>query len=63
MSALVLRLPRAALARRDVVTRLAENEIARSLFAFECDELAFARAVLDAIATPRRRTSSRARVP
>ena len=47
MQSLVLRLPRAALARRDVVTRLAQNEIERSLFAFKCDELAFARALLE----------------
>lgn len=44
---LLLRLPRAALARRDAITRLAENEIERSLFAFKCDELAFARALLE----------------
>jgi hypothetical protein len=46
MSSLLLRLPRAALARRDVVTRLARNDIERSLFAFKCDELTFARALL-----------------
>jgi hypothetical protein len=44
---LLLRLPRAALARRDAITRLAQNEIERSLFAFRCDELAFARALLE----------------
>ncbi|MBX3207163.1 MAG: hypothetical protein KF764_19100 [Labilithrix sp.] len=43
---LVLRLPRAALGRRDVVARLAATWQARSLFAFKCDELAFARALL-----------------
>lgn len=44
---LLLRLPRASVARRDAITRLAENEIERSLFAFKCDELAFARALLE----------------
>jgi hypothetical protein len=44
---LVLRLPRAALSRRDAVTRLAATWQARSLFAFKCDELAFARALLE----------------
>jgi hypothetical protein len=43
---LVLRLPRAALARRDVVSRLATTWQARKLFAFKCDELAFARDLL-----------------
>jgi hypothetical protein len=47
MSALLLRLPRAALGRRDAIVRLAQNEIERSLFAFKCDELAFARALLE----------------
>jgi hypothetical protein len=44
---LVLRLPRAALRRRDAVARLAVTWQARSLFAFKCDELAFARALLE----------------
>ena len=44
---LLLRLPRASVARRDAITRLVENEIERSLFAFKCDELAFARALLE----------------
>jgi hypothetical protein len=44
---LLLRLPRSLLARRDAIARLAENEIERSLFAFKCDELAFARALLE----------------
>ena len=44
---LLLRLPRSSIARRDAITRLAENEIERSLFAFKCDELAFARALLE----------------
>jgi len=44
---LVLRIPRAALARRDAVARLASTWQARSLFAFKCDELAFARALLE----------------
>jgi hypothetical protein len=44
---LLLRLPRAALARRDAIVRLADNEIERSLFAFKCDELAFARTLLE----------------
>ena len=43
---LVLRLPRAALARRDAVDRLAATWQARKLFAFKCDELDFARALL-----------------
>jgi hypothetical protein len=43
---LVLRLSRAALARRDAVARLAATWQERSLFAFKCDELAFARALL-----------------
>jgi len=46
-STLVLRLPRAALARRDAVVRLSATWQARSLFAFKCDELAFARALLE----------------
>ncbi|MBX3264713.1 MAG: hypothetical protein KIS78_27245 [Labilithrix sp.] len=45
-SSLVLRLTRAALERRDAVARLAASWQARSLFAFKCDELAFARALL-----------------
>lgn len=44
---LLLRLPRSLVARRDAITRLASNEIERSLFAFKCDELAFARALLE----------------
>lgn len=47
MPALLLRLPRAALARRDAIVHLADNAIERSLFAFKCDELAFARALLE----------------
>src|SRR5690349_3063427 len=43
---LVLRLPRSALVRRDAVARLSATWQARSLFAFKCDELAFARALL-----------------
>jgi len=43
---LLLRLPRAALARRDAVARLSATWQGRSLFAFKCDELAFARALL-----------------
>jgi hypothetical protein len=43
---LTLRLPRASLARRDAVTRLAATWQARKLFAFKCDELEFARALL-----------------
>jgi hypothetical protein len=43
---LLLRLPRAALARRDAVERLAPSHVARSLFALHGDELAFARALL-----------------
>lgn len=43
---LVLRIPRASLARRDAVARLSATWQARSLFAFKCDELAFARALL-----------------
>lgn len=46
-AALVLRLPRAALARRDAVARLAPGTIERSVFAFKCDELSFARALLE----------------
>jgi hypothetical protein len=44
---LLLRLPRAALARRDAIVRLADSPLERSLFAFKCDELAFARALLE----------------
>jgi hypothetical protein len=44
---LVLRLPRAALSRRDAVARLSSTWQARSLFAFKCDELEFARALLE----------------
>lgn len=43
---LVLRIPRAALARRDAITRLSATWQGRSLFAFKCDELEFARALL-----------------
>jgi len=43
---LTLRLPRSALTRRDAVTRLAATWQARKLFAFKCDELDFARALL-----------------
>lgn len=46
-SSIVLRLPRGALARRDAVARLASSWQERSVFAFKCDELAFARALLD----------------
>jgi hypothetical protein len=46
LPSLVLRLPRAALARRDAVARLSATWQARSLFAFRCDELEFARALL-----------------
>jgi len=44
---LVLRLPRAALCRRDAVTRLAPTWQGRRLFAFKCDELEFARTLLE----------------
>ncbi|MFO0738305.1 MAG: hypothetical protein U0270_20600 [Labilithrix sp.] len=44
---LVLRIPRAALARRDAVQRLSATWQGRSLFAFKCDELEFARALLE----------------
>lgn len=43
---LTLRLPRAALERRDAVARLSVTWQSRALFAFKCDELAFARALL-----------------
>src|SRR5688500_7667589 len=46
MACLLLRLPRAWLARRDIVDRLASTRIEQSLFALKCDELAFARALL-----------------
>jgi len=44
---LFLRLPRAALARRDAVVRLAEDDASRSNFALKSDELGFARALLE----------------
>ena len=44
---LVLRLPRAALTRRDAVHRLSATWQGRKLFAFKCDELQFARALLE----------------
>jgi hypothetical protein len=47
MPTLLLRLPRAALARRDAIVLLADDAIARSNFAFKCDELGFARALLE----------------
>lgn len=47
MQPLVLRLPRAALARRDAVARLATDAASRSVFAFKCDELSFARTLLE----------------
>jgi hypothetical protein len=43
---LTLRLPRSALSRRDAITRLAATWQAKKLFAFKCDELEFARALL-----------------
>jgi hypothetical protein len=43
---LLLRIPRAALVRRDAVERLSATWQARKLFAFKCDELEFARALL-----------------
>jgi hypothetical protein len=46
LPSLVLRIPRAALARRDAVDRLSATWQGRSLFAFKCDELAFARTLL-----------------
>lgn len=46
-AALLLRLPRAALARRDAVDRLAAGRHDRSVFAFKCDELSFARALAE----------------
>lgn len=46
LPSLVLRLPRRALLRRDAVQRLSATWQARKLFAFKCDELAFARALL-----------------
>jgi hypothetical protein len=46
-AALLLRLPRAALARRDAVQRLTNAAAERSVFAFKCDELSFARALLE----------------
>lgn len=44
---LVLRIPRAALARRDAIDRLCATWQGRKLFAFKCDELEFARALLE----------------
>jgi hypothetical protein len=46
MASLLLRLPRACLARRDIVHRLAATRIEESLFALKCDELEFARGLL-----------------
>jgi hypothetical protein len=43
---LTLHIPRAALARRDAVRRLAATWQERSFFAFKCDELEFARSLL-----------------
>lgn len=43
---LVLRIPRAALSRRDAIDRLSATWQGRRLFAFKCDELEFARALL-----------------
>ncbi len=46
MASILLRLPRAALARRDVVARLSPSHFEQTLFALKCDELEFARALL-----------------
>jgi len=46
MASILLRLPRAQLARRDVVARLSPSHYEQTLFALKCDELEFARALL-----------------
>ena|SRR5688572_5775492 len=46
MASILLRLPRAALSRRDVVARLSASHFEQTLFALKCDELEFARALL-----------------
>jgi hypothetical protein len=47
MESIVVRLPRKALARRDAPARLAGSWRSWAAFAFKCDELAFARALLE----------------